>query len=152
MKKRDRKKRRTRTKNPTSDRIDLNRDRIYRISDPIQVAQVFYPAKNAHQRRAAFLAILVEIKNSKEQRLDSTNHIPGKYGLPASIISKVRAKMTRIGLIRKYQEAWILSSTFFSTLEALAEKVRMYMTPAQNREEREREEAFVEIAMTRGSK
>jgi len=135
-----------RTKNPTSDRINVNKGRIYRISDPIQLAEVFYPAKNAHQRRATFLAILFEIKNARDQRLETTVHIPEKYGLPAPIISKVRAKMTRIGLIRKYQDAWILSSTFYSTLEALAEKVRVYQTPAQNREEREREEAFIEIA------
>ena len=40
-----------------SDKIEVNKDRIYRISDPTQLAEVFYPARNASQRRAAFLAI-----------------------------------------------------------------------------------------------
>ena len=52
-----------------SDKIIANKDKIYRISDPIQLAEIFYPAKNAGHRRAAFLAIFFEIKNAKDQRL-----------------------------------------------------------------------------------
>jgi len=145
MKKKKKRNRKAKTKNPTSDRIDLNRDRIYRISDPIQLAQVFYPAKNAHQRRAAFLGILFEIKNSKDQRLASTDHIAQKYGLPLSIISKVRAKMKRIGLIRRRDGNWIFSSTFSTTMQKLEDKLKDYQVPAHSLEERKREDMFIDI-------
>ena len=54
----------TRAITPISAKIEINKDKIYRISDPVQLAEIFFPSKNAHQRRAAFLAILFEIKNS----------------------------------------------------------------------------------------
>ena len=88
-------------KTGVSDKIEANKDKIYRISDPIQLAEVFYSAKNAHQRRAAFLAVFFEIKNAEGQKLDSTDHIAGEYGLSQSSVTKARAKMSRLGLIRK---------------------------------------------------
>jgi len=136
----------TRAITPISAKIETNKDKIYRISDPIQLAEVFFPSKNAHQKRAAFLAILFEIKNSPNQRLDTTDHIATKYGLSHSALTKTRTKMTRIGLIRKREGYWIFSTTFFKTLEGLCEKVKAYQAPAQNRNQIDRERLFVEIA------
>jgi len=129
-----------------SAKIEVNKDKIYRISDPIQLAEVFFPSKNANQRRAAFLAIFFEIKNASHQRLVTTDHIGKEYGISQSAITKARTKMTRIGLIRKREGHWIFSTTFFTTLYNLIEKVKMYQAPAQNINETEREHLFVGLA------
>ena len=129
-----------------SNKIEVNKDRIYRISDPIQLAKVFFPSKNAHNKRAAFLAIFFEIKNAKGQCLVSTDHIAGKYALSRSSITKARAKMTGIGLIRKREGCWIFSSVFSKSLENLTVKIEAYKVPAVNIDERDREKMFVEMA------
>ncbi len=136
----------TRATTPISAKIEINKDKIYRISDPIQLAEIFFPSKNAHQRRAALLAIFFEIKNSPNQRLNTTDHIAKKYALSQSALTKARTKMTRMGLIRKREGHWIFSTTFFKTLEGLNEKIKAYQTPAQNRDQIDRERLFVEIA------
>ena len=136
----------TRTRTPISAKIEINKDKIYRISDPIQLAEIFFPSKNAHQRRAAFLAILFEIKNSPNQRLNTTDSIAKKYSLSQSALTKVRTKMTRIGLIRKREGYWIFSTVFLKTIESLCEKIKAYQAPAQNRDQIDRERLFVEIA------
>ena len=136
----------TRTRTPISAKIEINKDKIYRISDPIQLAEIFFPSKNAHQRRAAFLAILFEIKNSPNQRLNTTDHIAKKHSLSQSALTKARTKMTRIGLIRKREGYWIFSTVFLKTIESLCEKIKAYQAPAQNRDQIDREQLFVEIA------
>jgi len=136
----------TRAITPISAKIEINKDKIYRISDPVQLAEIFFPSKNAHQRRAAFLAILFEIKNSPNQRLDTTDHIAKKYSLSQSAVTKARTKMTRIGLIRKREGYWIFSTVFLKTIENLGQKLKANQAPAQNRNQVERENLFVEIA------
>ena len=136
----------TRAITPISAKIEINKDKIYRISDPIQLAEIFFPSKNAHQRRAAFLAILFEIKNSPNQRLNTTDSIAKKYSLSQSALTKVRTKMTRIGLIRKREGYWIFSTVFLKTIESLCEKIKANQAPAQNRDQIDRERLFVEIA------
>ena len=133
-------------KTVVSDKIEVNKDRIYRISDPIQLAEVFYPAKNAYQRRAAFLAIFFEIKNAEGQKLDSTDHIAGEYGLSQSSITKARTKMSRVGLIRKREGSWIFSTVFSNALDRLKEKISEYQYPSKRGERRERERMYIEVA------
>lgn len=131
---------------PISTKIEVNKDKIYRISDPIQLAEVFYPAKNAHQRRAAFLAIFFEIKNAEGQKLDSTDHIAGEYGLSQSSITKARTKMSRLGLIRKREGSWIFSTVFCNALDKLKEKISEYQYPSKSKERRKLEKMYIEIA------
>lgn len=127
-------------------RIEFNSNKIYRISDPIQLAECFYPQKNAYLKRAAFLAILFEIKNSRDQRIISLEHIPSKYDLSKTTVAKVRAKMVRLGLIRRYQEQWIFSTVFFSTLDKLKEKISLYQNPAASRNQLDLEAAYINMA------
>ena len=131
---------------PISTKIEFNKDRIYRISDPIQLAEIFFPAKNAQHKRAAFLAIFFEIKNAKDQKLDTTDHIAKKYGLGQSSVTKARTKMTRIGLIRKRDGYWIYSSVFGKTLKNLITKIEAYQIPAKADQEKDRERFFIEMA------
>ena len=136
----------SRIRTPISDKIEVNKDKIYRISDPVQLSEIFFPSKNAHQRRAAFLAILFEIKNSPNQRLNTTDHIAKKYSLSQSALTKARTKMARIGLIRKREGYWIFSTVFLKTIESLGQKLKVNQAPAQNQDQIDREQLFVEIA------
>ena len=129
-----------------SSKIEINKDRIYRVSDPIQLAEIFFSSKNAHKKRAAFLAVFFEMKNARSQRLETTDHIAQKYELSQSSITKARTKMTRIGLIRKREGFWIFSTVFTKTLGNLAKKIEIYKTPASHKDDRERERMFVEMA------
>jgi len=129
-----------------STKIEFNKDKVYRISDPIQLAEIFFPAKNANQKRAAFLAIFFEIKNAKDQKMDTTDHIAAKYGLSQSSITKARAKMSRIGLIRKRDGYWIYSSVFGKTLKNLITKLETFQIPAEISQEKAREKLYVEMA------
>lgn len=131
---------------PISAKIEINKDKVYRISDPIQLAEIFFPAKNAHNKRAAFLAIFFEIRNAKDQKLDTTDYIASTYGLSQSSITKARTKMTRIGLIRKRDGFWIYSSAFGKTLKNLIAKVEAYQLPVHTDEKNKREQFYVEIA------
>ena len=114
-----------------SDKVEINRYKMYRITDPLQFAHLFYPAKNASKRRAAFLAIYFEIKNAEDQKLDSLDHIPDKYGLSVSTVQKARVKMSRIGLIVKQRYGWQFSSIFRNTLEKLIELTEFYKSPIE---------------------
>ncbi|RJR23645.1 MAG: hypothetical protein C4582_05280 [Desulfobacteraceae bacterium] len=131
---------------PVSTKIEVNKDKIYRISDPIQLAEIFFSAKNAHHKRAAFLAIFFEINNAKNQKLYTTDHIAEKYGLAQSSITKARTKMTRIGLIRKRDGYWIYSSVFGKTLRNLLSKIETYQIPVQTDQEKDRERFFIKMA------
>jgi len=129
-----------------STKIEVNKDKVYRISDPIQLAEIFFPSKNAGQRRAAFLAIIFDIKNAENQKLETTDHLALKYGIGRSTITKARAKMSRIGLIRKRGGYWMFSSVFEKTLKNLIVKIVTYQVPAQTIQESKRERFFVEMA------
>jgi len=137
----------TRAITPISAKIEINKDKIYRISDPIQLAEIFFPSKNAHQRRAAFLAILFEIKNSPNQRLNTTDSIAKKYSLSQSALTKVRTKMTRIGLIRKREGYWIFFNGFpKDDREPLRKKSKHTKLRPRTGTKSTRERLFVEIA------
>ncbi|VBB44939.1 hypothetical protein TRIP_B350110 [uncultured Desulfatiglans sp.] len=140
----------TRPRTPISAKIEMNKDKIYRISDPVQLSEIFFPSKNARQRRAAFLAIIFEIKNARDQKLSTTDHIANKYSLSQSSIVKARTKMTRIGLIRKRDGYWMFSTVFSKSLEILVQKVTTYKVQKQNSEASAREKLFV--AMAKGAK
>jgi len=136
----------SRAKTPISAKIEFNNDKIYRISDPIQLAEIFFPSKNANQRRAAFLAIFFEIKNARQQRLGTTDHIGKEYGISQSAVTKARAKINRIGLVRKRDGYWIFSTVFARSLKNVVKKIEAHQAPAQTKDERDREKLFVEMA------
>jgi hypothetical protein len=128
-----------------SDKIIANYNKLYKIDDPEQLAWIFFPAKNAKNRRAAFIAIFFELRNSRHQRLDSFDFIAEKYGLSTSAVWKARTKMTRIGLIRKRGGQWHFSTVFSNALEKLIEHLEAYQTPVPQ-EDRNKVFIYVEVA------
>ena len=133
-------------KKTQSDKIEVNRYKMYRINDPLQFAYLFYPRKNASHRRAAFLAIYFEIKNAPKQRIDSTDHIADEYGLHPSTVIKTRAKMVRLGLIVKQRYGWQFCSVFRNTLEQLIKVADRFKAPIERPSQRNGERMYVEMA------
>lgn len=133
-------------KKTQSDKIEVNRYKMYRITDPLQFAYLFYPNKNASHRRAAFLAIYFEIKNAPKQRIESTDYIAEQYGLHPSTVIKARAKMVRLGLIVKQAYGWQFCSVFKNTLEKLIKLVDKFKSPIERPSQRNGERMYVEMA------
>lgn len=129
-------------KTPSSDKIEINQKKVYSISDPLQLAGIFYPQKTANLKRAAFLAIMFEIRNSPKQRCTTLDQIPDKYDLSQSCYIKVRARLRRIGLIRKMEYYWIFSSQFKNTLNKLIKIIEVYKKPTNSKHD----EDFIEMA------
>lgn len=129
-----------------SDKIEVNVNKVYAISDILQLAATFFPAKNATHRRAAFIAIWNEIKNAPDQKLPSFEEIPGKYDLSNSAIKKSWQKMYRIGLIHRSRYGWGFSSRFKNTLEKLLEKLELYKIPVANLTQKKGEMIWVGLA------
>ena len=132
-----------------SDKIIANYNKLYKIDDPEQLAWVFFPNKNAAHRRAAFIAIFFELRNSKNQRLDSFEFIADKYDLSKSAIWKARTKMSRIGLIRKREGQWHFSTVFANALEKLIEHLEAYQTPVPHEN---RDKLFIYVEIAKGEK
>jgi len=128
-----------------SDKIIANYNKLYKIDDPEQLAWIFFPSKNAAHRRAAFIAIFFELRNARDQHLESFEFIADKYGLSASAVWKARTKMSRIGLIRKREGLWHFSTVFANALEKLIEHLESYQTPVPH-EDRNKVFIYVEVA------
>ena len=136
----------------TSDNLSFNRNKIYKISDPIQLSEVFFPHKDAGMMRACFLAIINEISMTHGKGILSFDYLPDKYDLSMPSICKARGRMTRLGLIRKTRMGyWILSlDTFRSTFDALIARLEGYSETTKSKEEQDRKELFITLAKATG--
>ena len=134
------------TKKKHSDKIEVNRYKIYRVTDYLQFASLFFPSKNAAQKRAAFLAIYFEMKNAPDQKIHTLDHISAQYGIHPSAVAKVRAKMVRLGLIVKQAYGWQFASVFKNSLEELIRLVDKFKAPAENIDQLKTEKIWVEMA------
>ena len=133
-------------KTPASTKIEINKDRIYRTNDLEEFARVFFPHKNAHQKRAAFMAIFCTLKNSSDKKITSTDMIASDCGLSQSAVTKARSKMVKIGLIARRQGFWQFSSVFARSLQNLTEKLEAFKNPAENKDQLDKENMMIEIA------
>ena len=133
-------------------RVDLNKDRIYRLSDIHDVASLVYPNKNATDLRAAFILIFVGIKYSRERKLTSSEidqlRLEKAPVLSQKTLWKARATMARLGIIeRKDMIYWKLSSRFSKSLTNFAGKVEQMMTPNGLRNQHEKEWYLLDHAL-----
>ena len=128
-----------------SDKIEVNPSRIYRITDPIQLAYVIFPHKDAKLLRAAFIAIYFTIRNDPHQKIGTTDFLADKFKLPMSAICKARSKMARIGLIKKQDGYWQYSNRFFTAIERLVDTIYGYRVQVE-KSQADSVFAFIEIA------
>ena len=110
-----------------STKIELSHNRIRRIQDLDELAQVLFPTNRNHQK--TFVAIFVELKWAEDQFLPALDPIADRHGLSHRVLETVRAKMRRLGLIDHvsrfnkrygYREGWVFSTKFAKALQSLA--------------------------------
>ena len=132
----------------TPTKIDVARDKLYKINDPVQLSKIFFPNNDAKQKRAAFLAIIFEIRNSSYQKARpyKLNKIPKKYDINKSSFFKARSKMQRIGLIAKSAGYWKFSDGFTNAIQILIERLTSIRHPASSLSEDGLEGIYIETA------
>ena len=132
---------------PTSTKIDFSFNRIARLQDLNDLAQMLFPGNRNHQR--AFLAIFVEVKWYAKGPLPDLAYVTERYGISPRTLERVRAKMRRLGIIdhvsrfskkHGYTEGWVLSTRFEEALWKLAERYQLLLVrEGKHREQRERD-------------
>ena len=112
--------------------IESARDTLYKVRDPVRLSKIFFPKNSAKHRRAAFLAIIYEIRNSSYRKATPSklNMIPKKYKINRHSYSRARAKMKRIGLILQNRGYWVFSDRFFRAWEYLFKYIKAIRDPA----------------------
>lgn len=121
-------------KNPTlkmtSTRIELSFNRISRLTDLADFAELLFPGNRNQQH--AFLVIWISLKWAENCMVPNLAAPAEKHGVSRRTLERVRAKMRRMGLIDHvsrfsaewgYREGWVLSGRFERSLRQLAEKV-----------------------------
>ena len=111
-------------------KIEISPAIVRRIAGLDDLAHIFFPDNQNHRR--AFVAIWIEIKYGEGQFLKSETDLAAGYGLSRRTVDIVRAKMKKLGLIRRishfdpshgYRSGWVFSNRFRSSLTALANAV-----------------------------
>jgi len=119
------------TRNPTlkmtSSKIDLSFNRIRRLTDLADLAELLFPGNRNQQH--AFLVIWISLKWAHHHMVPNLSEIAAEYGVSKRTLERVRAKMRRMGLIDHvsrftrrfgYREGWCLSTRFEKALKQLA--------------------------------
>jgi hypothetical protein len=93
------------------------------VSGLDDLARIFFPDNKNHRR--AFLALWVEIKYADAQFLPSREDIAGRHGVSRRPLDTVRAKMKRLGLIKRishfnpaygHEAGWTFCNRFLGCL------------------------------------
>jgi len=130
-------------------KVELGYNRIARIRDLAELAEVLFPGNKTHQR--VFLAVVVELKYADGQFLVSLSWIAEKYGVSSRILELVRSKMRRLGLIdhvsrfnqrHGYREGWVFSRRFQSSLLRLGEAWQGFSAVGDARQEQKDRDLF----------
>ena len=116
-------------------RIDVNKDHIYHITDPVQLSKIFFPNEKANHRRASFLAIFFALRNASYQKLSSEdlNRLHIKHNINRTTFIKARKAMRKAGLIAYSVGWWKFSDGFKHSMNRLTEwieAVRIPLDPA----------------------
>jgi hypothetical protein len=131
-----------------STKINADNKKIYKVSDPVELSRLFFPNNNAKHKRAAFLAIMYEIRNSsyKKARPTKLNKIPKKYEINKASYYKARAKMAKLGIISKASGYWKFIDGFRNAMSHLIKELDALKYPAETLLEEATEYANVQTA------
>lgn len=114
----------------TSTRIELSFNRIARLADSADLAELLFPGNRNQQH--AFLAVWLSLKWADHHMVPNLGDVAAQHRISKRTIERVRAKMRRMGLIdhvsrfnanHGYREGWILSNRFERGLRELADKL-----------------------------
>ena len=114
----------------TSTKIELSHNRIRRLADLSDLAEILFPGNRNQQH--AFLVVWLALKWAHQHIVPNLMDAAREHGVSRRTVERVRAKMRRLGLIdhvsrfnasHGYREGWVLSSRFERSLSLLGEKV-----------------------------
>lgn len=114
----------------TSTRIELSFNRIARLQDAGDLAELLFPGNRNQQH--CFLVIWFSLKWADRGMVPNLSAVATEQGITRRSFERVRAKMRRLGLIDHvsrfdksygYREGWTLSRRFGRSLRVLAERV-----------------------------
>lgn len=114
----------------TSTKIELSFNRIARLTDSADLAEMLFPGNRNQQH--AFLAVWITLKWADHHMVPNLSGVGREHSITRRTLERVRAKMRRMGLIdhvsrfnasHGYREGWVLSSRFERSLRELANRV-----------------------------
>lgn len=114
----------------TSTRIELSFNRVAKLADASDLAELLFPGNRNQQH--CFLVIWFSLKWADRSLVPNLSEVATKQGITRRTFERVRAKLRRLGLIDHvsrfdknygYREGWTLSRRFGRSLRVLAERV-----------------------------
>lgn len=133
-----------------STKIELNANKIARLSALDDLARVLFPGNRNHQR--VCLAIFIELKYAPGQLLPSLEPLCQQYSFSPRTLETVRAKMRRLGLIdhvcrfnqaHGYREGWVFSGRLARALSKLSGLIEEQKKSGDAVQERKDRDAFL---------
>lgn len=138
----------------TCTRIELAFNKIARLSDASDLAELLFPGNRNQQH--AFLAVWFSLKWSGTSLVPNLSEPAQEYAVSRRTLERVRAKLRRLGLIdhvsrfnarHGYREGWVVSPRFEHSLRQLADKVAALRSART--ESREKDELLLQLAAAR---
>ena len=114
----------------------MNPALVRRISGLDDIARILFPDNKNHQR--AFIAVWLGIKYADGQFLPSCRRLPDDYGISPRTFEIVRAKLKKLGLIRRVSHfsrefgcraGWVFCGRFCQALRTFSAKLNRAETP-----------------------
>lgn len=139
------------TLNMTSTKIDWSFNKIAKLADSADLAEMLFPGNRNQQH--AFLVVWLSQKWADHRMVPNIAGVTRKHGISRRTFERVRAKLRRLGLIdhvsrfnsqHGYREGWALSSRFERSLRNLADKLAELRDA--ERGSREKDEMLLEFA------
>lgn len=118
------------TLNMTSTKIEWSFNKIAKLVDSADLAEMFFPGNRNQQH--AFLVLWLELKWADHRMVPNLSSVANEHGVSKRTLERTRAKLRRMGLIdhvsrfnaqHGYREGWVLSTRFERSLRALADKL-----------------------------
>lgn len=142
------------TLNMTSTKIEWSFNKIAKLADSADLAEMLFPGNRNQQH--AFLVVWIALKWSKHHIVPNFTKVAREHGVSRRTLERVRAKLRRLGLIdhvsrfnvrHGYREGWVLSTRFQRSLNQLAAKAAE-LTDSE-RGSRDKDEMLLEFARVR---
>jgi hypothetical protein len=118
------------TLNMTSTRIEWSFNKIAKLADSSDLAEVLFPGNRNQQH--AFLALWLSLKWAGHRLVPNLGAVARKHCISKRTLERTRAKLRRLGVIdhvsrfnsqHGYREGWVLSTRFERSLRTLADKL-----------------------------
>lgn len=138
----------------TSTKIELSFNKINRVADLADLAELLFPGNRNQQH--AFLVIWISLKWADNCMVPNLAVPAAKHGVSRRTLERVRAKMRRMGLIDHvsrfsaewgYREGWALSTRFERALRILVDKIAL--AKRQESVARGKDEFMLQLAAAR---